>query len=78
MGYEIWDRDERTLVADFDDQDQALDFLRHMVGHLSAEAATRKIDSLQLMRVTDDGGTQIVVSEGVPLLGLMFADAIAH
>ena len=78
MGYEIWDRDERTLVADFDDQDQALDFLRHMVRDLSAEAATHKIDSLQLVRVTDDGRTQTVVSEGVPLLGLMFADAIAH
>jgi hypothetical protein len=78
MGYEIWDRDERTLVADFDDQEHALAFLRDMVRDLTAEAATHTIDSLQLVRVIDDGRTQIVVSEGVPLLGLIFADAIAH
>lgn len=78
MGYEIWDRDERALVADFDEEGQALDFLRDMVRDLSVEAATHKIDSLQLVRVTDDGRTQTVVSEGVPLLGLIFAAVVAH
>lgn len=78
MGYEIWDRNERTLVADFDDQEQALEFLRDMVRDLTAEAATHWIDSMQLVRVSDEGRTQTVVSEGVPLLGLMFANAVAH
>ena len=78
MGYEIWDRNERTLVADFDDQEQALDFLRGMVRNLSAEAATRRIDSMQLLRLSDEGRSQTVVSEGVPLLALMFANVVAH
>jgi hypothetical protein len=78
MGYEIWDRNERTLVADFDDQEEALDFLRGMVRNLSAEAATHRIDSMQLLRLSDEGRTQTVVSEGVPLLGLMFATAVAQ
>jgi len=78
MGYEIWDRDERTLVADFDYQEQALAFLRDMVRDLTAEAATRWVDSMQLVRVSDEGRTQMVIAEGVPLLGLMFANAVAR
>lgn len=78
MGYEIWDRDERALVADFDEQDQALDFLREMVRPLTVEAAARKLDRLQLVRVTDDGKVTQVVSAGVDLLVLIFAPAVAH
>ena len=75
MGYEIWDRDERALVADFDERDQALDFLRDMVRPLNAEEATRRLDPLQLVRVSDDGRTTEVVSAGVGLLNLIFAPA---
>lgn len=75
MGYEIWDRDAGALVADFDEQDQALAFLREMVRGLDAEATTRTIDPMQLVRVSDAGRTQEVVSEGVALLTLIFAPA---
>lgn len=78
MGYEIWDRDERALVADFDEQDQALDFLREMVRPLNVEAAARKLDHLQLVRVTDDGSVTQVVSAGVDLLILILTPAVAH
>ena len=78
MGYEIWDRDDRAMVADFDDQKQALDFLRELVRPLNGEAATRAIDPLQLVRVTNAGKTTEIVREGVELLTLIFAPAVAH
>jgi hypothetical protein len=78
MGYEIWDRDDRALVADFASRDAALDYLRDIVRELKAEAVARELDPLQLLRVTDAGKTQEVVSEGVALLNLIFAPAIAH
>ena len=78
MGYEIWDRDERTLVADFDTLDRALDFLRGMLRDMSAATAAQAVDPLQLVRVTDDGRTTEVLKKGVDLLRLIFAPAIAH
>ena len=78
MGYEIWDRDACALVADFDDLDGALDFLREMLRNMNAAAATQAVDPLQLVRVTDDGRTTEVVNKGVDLLSLIFAPAIAR
>lgn len=78
MGYEIWDRDRAALVADFDDQEQALDFLRQVVEPLSAEAATRRLDPLQLVKVSNNGQTTEIVSAGVGLLTLIFAPAASR
>ena len=78
MGYEIWDRDERTLVADFDDRAAALHFLRDMVKDMTVESATHRVDSLQLVQVSDEGGTQTVLAEGVGLLGVMFSAVISR
>ena len=78
MGYEIWDRDHAALVADFDREDQALDFLREMVRSLNVEAAAHQLDRLQLVRVTDAGKTTQVVSAGVALLTLLFERAPAR
>jgi hypothetical protein len=78
MGYEVWDRDERALIADFDDQNRALDFLREMVRPMNVEVAARALDSMQLVRVTNDGNTTEVISAGIDLLTLIFAPAVAH
>lgn len=78
MGYEIWDRFERALVADFDREDQALDYLRAMVRPLNVEAAARQLDRYQLVRVTDDGNTTQVVSVGVALLARIFEPTVAR
>ena len=78
MGYEIWDRDACALVADFDDVDGALDFLREMLRTMNAADAAKAVDPLQLVRVTDDGRTTDVVKRGVVLLSLIFAPAIAR
>lgn len=77
MGYEIWDRDAAALVADFDDESQALEYLRQRVGPLTAEAAVRAVDRLQLVRVTDDGRATLVVAAGVALLPRIFAPVSA-
>lgn len=78
MGYEIWDRDDAALVADFDDEDQALDYLRRMVRSLTAEAAARRLDRLQLVRVIDNGTTTQVIAAGVDLLPRIFAPVVTH
>jgi hypothetical protein len=78
MGYEIWDRYERALVADFDTEDQALDHLRGRVRTMNAEAAAAWLDRLQLVRVTDDGNTAQVVSVGVALFTPLFEPTLAH
>ncbi len=78
MGYEIWDRYEGALVADFDDEGEALHFLREMVRALTVEVAARKLDRLQLVHVTDNGETTEVVSAGVELFGRTFAPAVAR
>jgi len=73
MGYEIWDRDHRTLLADFDEEGQALDYLREMVHAMNVETAARQLDRMQLVRVSNAGTTTEVISAGVDLLSLMFA-----
>lgn len=78
MGYEIWDRDERALVADFDEEGQALDFLRDMVRALNVEAAARELDRMQLVRVSNNGTATQVISAGVDLLSLIFAPTVTH
>lgn len=75
MGYEIWDTRARALVADFDEKDEALDFLRDVVGPLNAEGITRRLEPLELVRISDDGQTTEVVGVGVDLLTLIFAPA---
>lgn len=72
MGYEIWDRYVPALVGDFDDEAEALDFLRTTVRSLSAENAARRLDRFQLVRVTNEGRTTEVVSAGVDLFSLIF------
>lgn len=78
MGYEIWDRDAAVLLADFDEEGQALAFLREMVAGLDAQETTRTIDRMQLVRVSDAGRRTEVVAEGVALLTRMFAPVLAH
>lgn len=73
MGYEIWDRYVPALVGDFDDEAQALDFLRRIIRSLNAEEAARQLDRLQLERVTDEGRTTEVISSGVDLFSLIYA-----
>ncbi len=78
MGYEIWDRDACALVADFDDLNGALDFLREMLRPMNVADATKAVDPLQLVRVTDEGRKTEVVHHGVDLLNLIFASPVAH
>lgn len=78
MGYEIWDRYERALIDDFDDQDAALDYLRELVRPMNVETAARELDRMQLVRVSNNGATTEVISGGVDLLNLIFAPAVAH
>ncbi|MBI2325379.1 MAG: hypothetical protein HYU87_10520 [Chloroflexi bacterium] len=78
MGYEIWDRDDAALVGSFDDQEQALDYLRELVRPLKAEETTRALDPLQLVRVSDRGETTEILRAGVDLLTLIFAPALAR
>jgi hypothetical protein len=73
MGYEIWDRYERALVIDFDSEEQALDYLRERIHPLTAEAAARWLDRLQLVHVFSNGQATEVISEGVDLLSRIFA-----
>lgn len=73
MGYEIWDRDAAFLLEDFDTEDQALAYLRQLVGELSAEDASRTMDRLQLVRLADRGETRTVLAEGVALFERMYA-----
>ncbi len=44
MGYEIWDRDVQALFADFDDEAQALEYLRTIVRSLNAEQAAQQLE----------------------------------
>lgn len=78
MGYEVWDRDHRTLLADFDEEGQALDYLREMVRAMNVETAARQLDRLQLVRVSNAGTTTEVISAGVDLLSLIFAPTATH
>jgi len=73
MGYEIWDRYVQALVADFDDEAQAVAYLRTIVRSLNAEQAAQQLERLQLVRVSDEGGKTEVVCEGVELFSLIFA-----
>ena len=75
MGYEIWDRDARAFVADFDEREEALEFLRDLVRPLNAEQVTRRLDPLELVRVTNEGRSTEIVAAGVDLLTLIFAPA---
>ena len=78
MGYEIWDRYERALIDDFDDQAAALDYLRGLVRAMKVGDAVRELDRMQLVRVSDNGTTTEVISAGVDLLSLIFAPSVAH
>lgn len=78
MGYEIWDRYERALIDDFDDQDGALDYLRELVRAMKVGDAVRELDRMQLVRVSDNGTITEVISVGVDLLSLIFAPSVAH
>jgi len=78
MGYEIWDRYERALIDDFDDQDAALDYLRELVRAMKVGDAVRELDRMQLVRVGDNGTITEVISAGVDLLSLIFAPSVAQ
>lgn len=78
MGYEVWDRDHGTLLADFDEEGQALDYLREMVRAMNVETAARQLDRMQLVRVSNAGTTTEVISAGVDLLSLIFAPTATH
>jgi len=78
VGYEIWDRDVQALFADFDDEAQALEYLRTIVRSLNAEQAAQQLDRLQLVRVSNEGRTTEVVSSGVDLFSLIFAPTPAR
>jgi len=78
MGYEIWDRYERALIDDFDDQDAALDYLRELVRAMKVGDAVRELDRMQLVRVSDNGTITEVISAGVDLLSLIFAPSVAQ
>jgi hypothetical protein len=78
MGYEIWDRYAGALINDFDAEDEALEYLRERVRPLTAEAAARWLDRLQLVHVFDDGTSTNVISAGVELLTRIFALTPTH
>lgn len=78
MGYEIWDRYERALIDDFDDQDAALDYLRELVRTMKVGEAVQELDRMQLVRVSDNGTTTDVIAAGADLVGLIFRPAVAE
>ncbi len=78
MGYEIWDRYERALIDDFDDQDAAFDYLRELVRTMKVGEAVQELDRMQLVRVSDNGTTTEVIAAGADLVGLIFRPAVAE
>lgn len=78
MGYEIWDRYERALIDDFDDQDAAFDYLRELVRTMKVGEAVQELDRMQLVRVSDNGTTTDVIAAGAELVGLIFRPAVAE
>lgn len=77
MGYEIWDRYERAFLGDFETEEQALSFLHDMVGSLTFDDAARRLDRLQLVKVTDGGKTTNVTAVGVALMPKIFGPVFA-
>jgi len=78
MGYEIWDRYERALIDDFDDQGAAFDYLRELVRTMKVGEAVQEVDRMQLVRVSDNGTTTEVIAAGADLVGLIFRPAVAE
>ncbi len=78
MGYEVWDRYERALIDDFDDQDAAFDYLRELVRAMKVGEAVQELDRMQLVRVSDNGTTTEVIAAGADLVGLIFRPAVAE
>ena len=77
MGYEIWDRYERAFLGDFDTEEQALAFLHDMVRSMTFDDAARKLDRVQLVRVSDEGKTTTVTAVGIALMPKVFEPAFA-
>jgi hypothetical protein len=80
-GFEIWDRFAARLLADFDSQEAAMDYLREMLAAVDAgrdakrpEDAVRTIHRMQLTCLTPDGTPNEVIAVGVELLRLMYLE----
>lgn len=67
MGFDLWDRFTGNLIADFDTEAEALEFVR---AELRA-AGPGVVDRMALTRVTNKGHVTTVVAEGAGLLALV-------
>lgn len=63
-GYELWDRLDGNSVADFDDLESAIDFVRRQIEGRGPESIHR----LALCEVTDQGRQSKLLAEGDDLV----------
>jgi len=65
-GYDLWDRLDGNSVADFDDLESAIDFVRRQIEGRGPESIHR----LALCEITDRGRRSEVLAEGDDLVVL--------
>ena len=70
--YQVWEREEQTLVAQFPSQEEAIEFLRGLIRPLELEGAVRRLDQLQLVRAGEESIPAEVIAEGGHLVGYLF------
>lgn len=77
MGFQLWDRNTGNLIAEFDDQGQALAFVRGQVEGLDSRQAELEVERMSLLYIETDSPTVRKVAEGHGVLELIVAPAAA-
>jgi len=77
MGCQLWDRNTGNLIAEFDDQGQALAFVRGQVEGLDSRQAELEVERMSLLYIEADGRTVRKIAEGHGVLELIMAPAAA-
>ena len=71
MGIQLWNRNTGNLIAEFNDQDHALAFVRAQVVGLDTRQAELEVDRMSLLRIGPDGRSASKVAEGHHVLELI-------
>lgn len=75
MGFQLWDRNTGDLIAEFDDQETALAFVRAEVVDLDGRQAELEVERMSLLDIGADHTTARKVAEGHGVLELIMSSA---
>lgn len=75
MGFQLWDRNTGNLIAEFDDQEKALAFVRAEVVDLDARQAELEVERMSLLYIEADRVTARKIAEGHGVLELIMSSA---